>query len=61
MFQQRSWLLSREGHGQRFVARALDMDFLASVIDDNMSEMCAYACFYFYFSFFEDLVVHSFL
>lgn len=33
--QQRSWLLYREGHGQRTVARALHMDFFASVIIDD--------------------------
>lgn len=58
MFQQRSWLLSREGHGQRIAARALHMDFLASVINDDECWKCVHMHV---FCFFDDSVVHSFL
>lgn len=61
MFQQRSWLLSREGHGQRIAARALHMDFLASVINDDECWKCVHMHVFFLFLFFEDSVVHSFL
>lgn len=61
MFQQRSWLLSREGHGQRIAARALHMDFLASVINDDECWKCVHMHVFFYFCFLKTQLCIAFL
>ncbi len=56
MFQQRSWLLSREGHEQRIA------DFLASVINDDECWKCVHMhVFFFFFFFFKTQMCIAFL